>query len=503
MNVSEDLLWAYVNHQCSAEEASHIQDYLVENPHKIIKLLEMMRLRLMEGLKLDNNNDPFKDMIGKAVSLINTPIANVRLNNVVEEIFSEKNYSENVPDTENLRIVDENKSKNTINMDKVNFNSKEFNSINVSARNMMDNINPEKSTLGNMVSFLLKERPEMSAEEATKTCRGLIEGVTNFNDMFNHLKTEDASEEETVEKIYEKCIETIEEKELAQQATILINFISFVKYADSQNFRNTLEGENAKELEEILAEHNVFEGEPTPEMIEELKKQLKDSIGSNSLVLTGEESLKELISATEGESSLIKQLAEKKISDTDFKAYASLAAYIACLKGEVEGCDENVSPELLGTSVAAGIERETIIEEAKAGRISVSKAVKWIKWIGGALLWGLFFWVTFKLTMLLISGTVLASVLLLGNSFLGITAGLIIGGFVGWKGANWFADKVVKPIVNGSGEIYDKIIAAFSGGNIIDCIKKGFTSFVDFLKRTLGGLKGSVQGMLNPNVSPA
>lgn len=368
-------------------------------------------------------------------------------------------------------------------METINFNSAEFKAVNASASRMMENINPEKSTLGNMVAQLLIQMPEMTPEDATNACRQLVEGVTNFNRALDNFKTKEASSEETNENVYTQCVNMLAGKSEKEQVAILINFISFVKYIDATNIGGAVLGEETKTIKQLLSENKSVEGEITPEILDGLKQQLKETIANSTIVLTQEAELRELISCANGDSTLTEELAKKHMDAVDFKSYAALAAYIACLKGEIEGCDSNVQPEILGASVAAGVERERVMEEAKKGIISWENAVKYLKWIGGALLVGLFAWVTFKLTMLLFSGTALLTTAILGTSFAGVAAGLIIGGFVGFKGSSWFIDGVVKPIINGAGEVYDQIINTLKSGIIIETVKKAYSSAISFFKR--------------------
>lgn len=480
-------LRAYANKECSVKEAKEIREYLVSNPQRIIEVIYYMRKKAMTELKIDSQADPFKSVIAEALEQAEGKIANIRLHNGIKSLFSkksEKNYSTFVPETEFIRNVSESKSKQQQDMKTVDFTAQEFKAVNETAARIMEGINPEKSTLGNMIAQLLIQVPSMSVEEATVACRKLIEGVTDFNEVLEILKNNNASEEAMVETIYERCITAIADKTAQEQAAALINFITFAQYVNAANLGMTLEGENANTFEQLLGENKSVEGEITPEMLEQLKAQFKEAIATSTIVLTEEKYLRELISAASESESLTEELAKKQVSDIDFKSYAALAAYIACLKGEVEGCGENVQPEVLGASVAAGIEREKVMEDAKTGRISWDKAIKYLKWIGGALLYGLFAWVAFKLTMLMFSATAVITFLLLDSSFIALVAGVILGGFVAYKACSWFAQSVVMPIVNGAGEIYDRVINTLRSGAIIDKVKKAYHTFIDFIKKS-------------------
>lgn len=479
------MLSAYIKNECTKAESIQIKEYLVSHPEQIIGLIIEMRSAMMSELNLDTNADPFKQLIGDVFQLTHNDsrIASYRLQSAMESLMDEKKFGENVPELQDDRIVSENNENSSNCMKTIKFNSSEFKAVNASASRMMENINPEKSTLGNMIAQLLIQMPEMTTDDATNVCRQLVEGVMNFNRVLDDLKTKETSSEETNESVYTQCVNMLAGETEKEQVAILINFISFVKYIDAANIGGSVLGEETKTMEQLLSENRSVEGEITPEILDGLKGQLKETIANSTIALTQEAELRELISCANGDSSLMEELAKKHMDSVDFKSYAALAAYIACLKGEIEGCDSNVQPEILGASVAAGVERERVMEEAKKGIISWEKAVKYLKWIGGALLVGLFAWVTFKLAMLLFSGTALLTIAILGTSFAGVAAGLILGGFVGFKGTSWFVDGVVKPIINGAGEVYDQIINTLKSGVILETVKKAYVSLVNFFKK--------------------
>ncbi len=475
-------LQAYANGECSVKEAEEIREYLAKNPQKIIEVIYYMRKKAMTELEIDQQEDPFKAIVAEALQQAEGKIANIRLRDGIKSLLSEKNYSAFVPESKSVRIVSERKLKQPQDMNTIDFTAQEFKAVNEVAAKMMENINPEKSTLGNMIAQLLTQVPSMSVEEATEVCRKLVKGVTDFNEVLEMLKTNDTSEEVMVQDIYDRCMTAIADKTAQEQAAILINFLTFVQYVNAANLSMTLDGEEAKTFEELLAENKSVEGDITPEILDQLKAQFKDSIANSTIILTKEEELRQLISAAGESESLTEELAKRQLSEIDFKSYAALVAYIACLKGEVKGGNDNIQPEVVGASVAAGIEREKVIKEAKRGRISWEKAVKYLKWIGAALLYGLFAWVTFKLTVLMFTATAVITTLLLDSTFIGVAAGLILGGFIAYKGSLWFVNNVVSPIATGAGEIYDRIVNTLKSGIIVKKVKETYHKFINFIK---------------------
>ncbi|MBR5335383.1 MAG: hypothetical protein IKV23_03830 [Bacteroidaceae bacterium] len=500
--VTKELLRKYAQGECSAGEVAGVQEHLSKNPQRIIELLGYMREDAMAALGINESFDPFKPLVAATLNSLDAHTANVRLHSVVSDMFSgEKKYSENVPNCGTDHIVGENNIKKPTIMKSINFSSEEFVKVNESALRMMENISHDKSTLGNMVAQLLIQVPSLSVDEATDTCRKLVAGVTRFGEVYDELREQSATEEMTTEIVYDRCVASIADKIPNEQAAALINFISFVKFVDASNLGRTICGDASNSFEHLLSEQNCIDGDITPEILDELKAKLKDAIENSTIAITNEESLRAIVGAATDSASLTEQLAEKHLSDFDFKCYAALVAYIACVKGEIEGCDKNVQPEILGASVAAGVEREKVMEGVKSGEISQSKAVLYLKWIGGALLYGLFAWVAYHLVLTLFSLTALVTIAMLGDSFAAVSAGMLLGGFTAFKGVKWFFDSVATPIVEGAGEILDGIVDSFRGNKVVEAVKNSFKSFVEMIKNFWSRLTGTSSSEVDTTVT--
>ncbi|WP_192913335.1 hypothetical protein, partial [Bacteroides intestinalis] len=131
--------------------------------------------------------------------------------------------------------------------------------------------------------------------------------------------------------------------------------------------------------------------------------------------------------------------------------------YIASRNGKINEFSES-TPENIGMTVAAGIQEAKVTTQLQDNIIDLPTWAKWIKIIGGVLLWG----------TLLLSGIFLA--------FFGIMPLCML--IFNWLGAGTFATIIalavalygsfevsefiqkhlIEPTINKAGELYDKLI---------------------------------------------
>lgn len=497
----KDILARYAASECSVSEVACLREFVISHPEYLSMYFSALRKKSMAMLGINTTSDPFLATVTKVGNVAAPQRSTARF--FIKEFFSEKKSPEFVPNSSQESIGGVNELKTLSNMKTVNINKETLENIAANARKMMENANSEKSTFENMVVAMMAENPSLSVDDAVNACRGLLEGVTEFDKIYDELQQGDKEGEALTDDVYNRCIDILDQRNLSleEQAAILINFIALTKYADAANLRGAIEAKDMKEFAEIFAEETKVSGNVTPEIIDILKAQLKESISSSSIILTGEDQLRQLIDGNENGASLAQILADKQLNMAEYKSYCALAAYIEACKGNIEGCDATVDASILGASVAAGIEREEIMEGVKTGTISVSKALKALKYIAGALLMALFIWVAYKLVLLTMSLSILASVALLGQGWLALISGLLIGGYASYKGTEWFGGKVCKPIMEGLGKGYDTVIKTLLSSSITDKIKAGFKVFINSIKRMWGMLIGYSNGTVINSVT--
>lgn len=474
----------YAMSECSAGEEWRLREHVIAHPEYLSVYFSALRRRAMLSLGINTASDPFHSTAA-VLGNVAAP-AGVTAKIFVRKFFSDKNFRKLVPNRAGESTGDVNRTKTTNDMNTVNITKETLETISARARKMMENADTEKSTFDNMVLAMVAEEPAMSVDDAVSVCRGLLEGVTGFDKIYAVLNESKLEGDALTDDVYNRCMAILDSRQLspAEQAAILTNFIALAKYADAASLCGVLEGDDVKEFSELLAEETRITGEVTPEHIDALKAQFKEAIANSSIVLTGETELRRLVDGNENGASVAEGLAARQRTMAEYKSYCAVAAYIEARKGNIEGCDANVDATLLGTSVAAGIEREEIMEGVKTGTVSVPLAVKLLKYIAGALLTAMFIWVAYKLVLITMGLSVVGSVALLGEGWAAIAAGVLIGGYASYKAIGWFTDKVCKPITEGLDKAYDTVVSTILSDRLKGLVADTLGFFVSFLKET-------------------
>ena len=361
-----------------------------------------------------------------------------------------------------------------------NFSAEEMKVITSLTQELVQNADPSKSTKDNLVAMLQTRVPSLTEGTAASVVADLLKGVTDFTDRYEELcKGQDADN-----NLYERCMEVIKDRTPQEQAACIVNFIALLKTLDTTVLGSLLADADA----DVLARFEAFKSlnpqvaeDISDEQLAELRECLRDAIDNSSICIAGDEQMKELLHTLDTDPELAKTLVEKGLQDLDYKAYAALAAYIAYRKGQLPSMPDELNAELLGASVAAGVERSKIITGAQKGWISWDKAFSLLKLLGGALLMVLFAWVGAHIFLFGVGLTCALIASLVGSATIGIVAGILIGGYSMYKALDWLYEEVAEPIMKGLGEAYDKVIDFFSQNDFIRRVRESLQRFWDYV----------------------
>lgn len=361
-----------------------------------------------------------------------------------------------------------------------NFTAEEMNIITSLTQELVQNTDATKSTKDNLVAMLQERVPSCTEGTAANIVAELLKGATDFTDRFEEL----CKGQDTENNLYERCLEMIKDRTPQEQAACILNFVALLKTLDTTVLGSLLEDANA----DVLARFETFKSlnpqvaeDISDEQLAELRECLRDAIGNSSICIAGDEQMKELLHTLDTDPELAKTLVEKGLQDLDYKAYAALAAYIAYRKGQLPSMPDELNAELLGASVAAGVERSKIITGAQKGWISWDKAFSLLKLLGGALLMVLFAWVGAHIFLFGVGLTCALIASLVGSATIGIVAGILIGGYSMYKALDWLYEEVAEPIMKGLGEAYDKVIDFFSQNDFIRRVRESLQRFWDYV----------------------
>lgn len=336
--------------------------------------------------------------------------------------------------------------------------------------------NSELNIDENLVNFYLAQRPGAFAEDAHEVIAGIRKGVETFNaNLTAALKDGD--------------IDYISQlKELGQDLTneqkfeLYINFLSALHVLNVQNFS----AEKASQIEDFVTIKQGFAptGEITDEMLDEVIGKIADALNNNTLCMTSIDKMRDLMEVLPDGSEAVKEELCGSENDMHTKLVNALAIYIAYQNEDITSLKgQNVSPEAIAIAAAAGIEQAHVIEDTRTGKITVEKAIKVLKIIGGVALWTTLMAGVIYVAVNLAMFTMGSFIGLLGTS---IFAMIIAGGIAAMVGIG-FSNSLfdtVDSIVDGAGTIFDKIVILWRE-TVWPVIKDRAEAFISWIRSLL------------------
>jgi len=348
------------------------------------------------------------------------------------------------------------------------------------ANDILKSLDSTKSVRENMLDSYMDRLAGCTLEDAQLDVEKLTKGVVTFTKTYEKFK------EDGEISLKDELNAALEGKTLDEKYICLLNMIGVLKSLDNEVITEMLGNANvdlAEKLEKIKNETISVQGEVTDEKISELITMVEDATKCSTVGVMGGESLSKLIKEMPTEIDEAVKFVETKLSDVDYKCYAALAAYMAYKEGKLDSIPEGVDAEIIATGVAAGFEREKVIEEASAGIISWEFAFKLIKFIGGAVLYALMAYVIFKVALLVMAGTAVLSMIIFSGELIALTMGLIFGGYFAYKTTEWLADNGVK-LISTIGDGYDRLIF-YMKEKVYPAVVKSIESFIFFIKENI------------------
>lgn len=348
------------------------------------------------------------------------------------------------------------------------------------ANDILKSLDSTKSVRENMLDSYMARLAGSTLEDAQLDVEKLTKGVVTFTKTYEKFK------EGGEISLKDELNAALEGKTLDEKYICLLNMIAVLKSLDNGVITELLGNANvdlAEKLEEIKNETVSVQGEVTDEKISELIAMVEDATKCSAVGAMGGESLSKLIKEMPTETDEAVKFVETELSDIDYKCYVALAAYVAYKDSKLTSIPEGVDAEIIATGVAAGIEREKVIEKASAGIISWEFAFKLIKFIGGAVLYALMAYVIFKVALLVLAGTAVLSMILFSGELIALAMGLIFGGYFAYKTTEWLADNGVE-LISSIGDGYDRVVAYFKE-KIYPAVVNSIDSFISFIKENV------------------
>lgn len=313
-----------------------------------------------------------------------------------------------------------------------------------------ESYNAELSLKENLVKFYLSQRPGALPEDAYSITTGLESGIISFN--ANLKKALENGEFDYVAELREIA----SEKPINEKYELYINFLAALQTLCVDN----LSSEHASQLEgfQAIRERLIVKEDVTEDMLHEVEDKIGQLLKNNNLCLGSIENLKELMEELPNGTEAIQSIVIDSEQDMREKMIISMATYIAYQNEELESLKgQDLSPEVIAISVAAGVEEMHVMDDLNSGRTTVDKAIKVLKIIGGIALSSLLAYVAFNFINTIGTLSFVMFMVAFGSTTIATIGALLASIFVVRSLTNSAFDAGEK-IMNWSSRIFDVVV---------------------------------------------
>lgn len=313
-----------------------------------------------------------------------------------------------------------------------------------------ESYNAELSLEENLVQFYLTQRPGAFIDDARDITNGLKSGIISFN---TNLKKalEDGDFDYTTE-----LREIASEMSINEKYELYINFLAALQTLSVNN----LTSEQASELNDFktIRERLIINEDVTEDMLHDVESKIGELLNNNNLCLGSIEKLKELIKELPNGTEAIESIVTDSEQDMREKMITSMTTYIAYQNEELESLKgQELSPEVIAISVAAGIEEMRVMNNLNSGQTTVDVAIKILKFIGGIALFSLLAYISINFVSAIGILSIAMFMVAWGSTTIATIAALLASSFVILSLAHSTAE-VGEKIMNWSSRIFDIVV---------------------------------------------
>lgn len=293
-------------------------------------------------------------------------------------------------------------------------------------KNFNDSYDAQSTLEGNLVKFYLEQRPGAFEEDAYTVVKGLKSGIDSFNS--NLQKALEENEFDYALELQRLSADS----PLREKYELYINFLAALQTLCVNNFS----AEQLSQLEDFQTIHerlSVTE-DVSEDMLADVERQIAQLLKNNTLCLGSIEALKDLMNELPNGAEAIERIITNSEQDVREKLIASMAVYIAYQNGELSMLQgQELSPEAIAISTAAGIEEMRVMNDLNAGHTTVDKAIKILKVIGGIALFTLLAYVAYNCIMAIGALSMLMFMVAFGSTTIATVGAIAASVFVVWS----------------------------------------------------------------------
>ena len=323
-------------------------------------------------------------------------------------------------------------------MKNINLTGKEFDKAKQYIDEYKAEYNEALSEKENKINFILKNFPDKTKEEAKKIVVDLYEGCSEY------MKNLEEALNDKKFSIKEAFSEKLADLPVEEKYALAANLILVVQAIDNSVIAENTDEEHLdmkKKIEELLNSNlEVAPGTINQEDLEKILSELDEAINNTAFGFYGCEQMLELVKNNNDGDTVA--FVENYWKNEEYKATASMGAYIAYLKGEIPEAQEGISAGEMAVMVSAGIDKDAVIKEFSAGRIALEYALKILGVIGVIALACLMVYTIIKFVSLAVGFGSLVFAGLFGGGLIAILAGAFFGGAFAVNTVNWISDHI-------------------------------------------------------------
>jgi hypothetical protein len=299
-----------------------------------------------------------------------------------------------------------------------------------------------------LVSYYRTTDETLTKEEAESTVSRLMSGVDDLTSQYKDALNNGWDPNEHITAMTANM--TTQER-----YDFLVNAISIVKSINA----NTLGGVSdiKGDVEAAIAELKANNAEVSDATCESLQSCLSELLESSTLMLTGEEKIKEMMEAAHGQSTNVIDFASAEYDDYRYKNEMALAVWIEHKEGNITSLPERILPESLGVSIAAGVEEARVMAEVASGNRTIEWAVKCFKILGGIALACFLVYIALLGLALSVVAFFELGILVMGTSSVAIFIATALAFLLSW-GYCEIAINFGAKIMEWCGEAYDWVV---------------------------------------------
>lgn len=374
-----------------------------------------------------------------------------------------------------LRSI-ETENKNNRIMETTKFTKAELNAIANRLNAIHTHGSDELHLKEKLVSYYMTTDENLTQEEAEQTISRLISGVDDLTFKYKAALENGWNPNEDIAALTANMT-------TAERYDFLVNAISVLNSINI-NTLGVMSDVNGS-LEATIAELKSSHLEVTNQTCDELQEILAELLETSSLMLTGEDKVKEMLSASCGQTTNVIDFASSLYDDYRYKNEMALAAWIEHKNDNITSLPEAILPEALGASIAAGVEEARILDEASSGNKSWDWAIKALKILGAVALVCFLGYIALLGLALVACSFFEAAILVMGTSSAAIFIATALSFLVSWG----YCEVLIKfgtKVVNWCGEAYSWATDKLKE-KVVPLIKKGADKLKNWFKATFGG----------------